>query len=993
MTENMQFPGYIHRPEEMQILAEVARVQDERQSRVVLLYGPGGVGKTRMVRELGQPGGSDGAVAWISPIDVDDSEYWLLSSLELHIIRQLDPENRFFRPYAEYLMRLPTFLDPRVGHETIVSHLGRIKQVFVECYKDFIDSTGSVAVIVFDTVETIRGMYLLLTLTQWMKKLPATLFILVSRPVGGQDEQDDPIRQELTDPHQGFPVTSITLGDFPEQAARDYLAASLKGSDLTSDELEKLVRLSRGHPLWLAFTVAYLWERGVPEEAETPSRTMIEEEIPYSGQMSTAGENLHEDFKRRLMTPYREAGFWSEAVKRLAVVRQSISESAWRQLMSDRPLPDGVSDWHQAWELLLKRPWIRQRANGHQVTLHDAVAEELAQRIIPVHDQSRAWRRDLWRRSVVIYGEVIDATEAEFAAQAASVNGRLHEFYEGQRGGENRPAAARDRAFIEEVSRLDVRKRDLDQLRVARLHYQLLSDHEAGCQAFLDLFQGARERNDVIFLDLLAYEMQRFLPGGVSLQTFDDVIGGAIGEFRTWLEEAEHAEFYLNITLDMADYLIRNEQPETAIELLASMPESQAGHRERYRLSIQRGNAYMRVPGHVKDAIYHFRAALAEAQALTSDDRRKLIAKAHKELGFYYRNAGMWREADEAYRQARDALSAGGSAPESEDDHEEMASIQTNWAYVKGLVGSYRYGQNLVESAITVRHRLGRHLAEGNSWSVCGEVYRYERRFHKAWNAYAEAQRIFDLERNWPWLGLIYQEQAICLFQAADEGIDLLPGLDSIEEAKRLILQALDICRDQAVRHYPSALNRAGRIFGRDDVTAGLRYLADGIEWARHLSDGWFFFANVIEYVELCYRAWQDTRQDMYLSEISSRVADIEQAMGEYEFADLRGRWLLVQGHLAVHRFLETGADSELDVALAHYSKGFALLAQDYVGSSGASAVPGEFRKFRQLFEELTADVQAHWQVELRRAWSGRTAGEPEKGASTLLLARLEELY
>ena len=693
------------------------------------------------------------------------------------------------------------------------------------------------------------------------------------------------------------------------------------------------------------------------------------------------------------MTPYREAGFWSEAVKRLAVVRQSISEPAWQQLMSDSPLPEDVPSLHQAWGLLLKSPWIRPRANGHQVTLHDAVAEELAQRIIPVHDQSKAWRRDLWRRSVVIYGDLIDATEAEFAAQTASVNDRLHEFRERQRDGDNRPATAKDRAFIEEVSRLDVRKLDLDQLRAARLYYQLLSDHEAGCQAFLDLFESARDRNDVIFLDLLAYEIQRFLPGGVSLHTFGDVIGGAIGEFRTWIEEAEHAELHLDIALAMADYLIRNEQPETAIELLASMPESQADHRQRYRLSIQRGNAYMRVPGHVKDAVSHFRAALAEAQALTSDDRRKLIAKAHKELGFFYRNAGMWREANEAYRQARDALLAEGSAPESEDDSEEMASIQTNWAYVKGLVGSYRYGQNLAESAVTVRHRLGRHLAEGNSWSVCGEVYRYERRFQKAWTAYTEAQRIFDLERNWPWLGLIYQEQAICLFQAADEGTNLLPDQDPIEEAKRLILQALDICRDQAVRHYPSALNRAGRIFGRDDVTAGLKYLADGIESARHLSDGWFFFANLLEYAELSYRAWRQTRQDVYLSEISSRVADIEQAMGEYEFADLRGRWLLLQGNLAVDRWLETGADNELDAALALYSEGFALLAQDYVGSSGASAIPGEFRKFRQVFEELPADVQAHWRVELRRAWSGRAAGEGEEGASTLLLARLEELY
>ena len=35
----------------------------------------------------------------------------------------------------------------------------------------------------FDTVEAMRGIYLLYTLTQWMKSLPGTLFILSGRPM------------------------------------------------------------------------------------------------------------------------------------------------------------------------------------------------------------------------------------------------------------------------------------------------------------------------------------------------------------------------------------------------------------------------------------------------------------------------------------------------------------------------------------------------------------------------------------------------------------------------------------------------------------------------------------------------------------------------------------------------------------------------------------------------------------------------------------------
>jgi tetratricopeptide (TPR) repeat protein len=990
MTENALFPQYIHRPEEGLILDEVARVQGDSHSRVVLLYGPGGVGKTQMMRELAKSGGNSEKVVWVNPIDIDDPEYWALPRLESHIIDELDSDGEFFRKYREYIGQLLVHSGPQVDYERVISIFGRTEEVFPHDYREFVERTRKTVVIVLDTVETIRGTYLLLTLTQWMKKLPATLFVMVGRPADSQDEKGDSIRAELTDPHRGLPVTSIILGDFPEQAARNYLTASPTAKGVTGEELEKLVRLTRGHPLWLAFTIAYLWERGVPEEAERTPLATIEREIAYSGRMTRKGTSLHEDFKRRLMTPYREAGFWPEAVRRLAVVRQSISEQAWRRLMSDVALPDGVSDHHLAWEQLLSNPWIRLRANGHQVTLHDAVAEELAQRVIPVHYPDKVWLRDLWRRSAVIYGELIDTAEADLGLKAISVNERLWEFRDRQQAGEDR-TTAEDSAFVGEVSKLNAQKSDLDQLRAAWLYYRLLSDHEAGCRSFLKLFEDARTSNEVMFLDLLANEMQRFLPIGGNVYAFDDVISVAIGEFRKWLEAPERSKLRLDIALTMADYLIRKERPNTAIELLTGISEPQADHERRYRLAIQRGNACMRIPGQMDNALRHFRLALAAAEAQTSDDRYKLIAKAHKELGFYYRNAGMWQEANGTYRSARDALTALMPSRDPYADREEMASIQTNWAYVKGLVGRYRDGQNLAESAITIRRRIGNRLGEGNSWSVCGEVYRYERRFHKAWEAYARAEEIFDLAKNWEWLGLIYQQQAICLFQAAQDRVVLLPGLDPITEARRLITQALDICHDQAKRHYPSALNRAGRIFWRDDVGAGLGYLAEGIEWARQLSDGWFYCANLIEYVELSYRAWQREDDDAYLGQIRTRSAEIEQAMDEYRFADLRGRWLLLQGHLAVHRWLEEGDDHELEQALNHYREGFGLIAQDYVGSSGASAIPNEFRKFRRLFERLPPDIQANWRAVLRVAWR-QIGGEGEEGGSTLLLARLEEL-
>ena len=314
-----------------------------------------------------------------------------------------------------------------------------------------------------------------------------------------------------------------------------------------------------------------------------------------------------------------------------------------------------------------------------------------------------------------------------------------------------------------------------------------------------------------------------------------------------------------------------------------------------------------------------------------------------------------------------------------------MASIQTNWAYVKGLGGSYGEGIELVETAITVRRRISGPAAEGISLSVCGEVYRYARRFEKAWAAYSAAEQLLQGRRYWNWLGLIYQEQAICLYQALQD--DIMLTADPIGDAKKLIRNALDICLSHAIRAYPSALNRAGRIFGLDDPEQGLYYLEQGISEARRLSDGWFWFANLVEYAELCYRAWVRTRNDQYRAKIVGRTEEIGSVSSEYTFPDLAGRWSLLQGHLAIHDYLRTRDEGVLDSALESYKSGFANIAKRRVGSSGAASIPAEFNTFEELFRQLPMPVQADWQTKFQAAWRDLDDG------STLLLARLQELY
>jgi tetratricopeptide (TPR) repeat protein len=971
---------YVKRAEEEAINRQLELVRADQQSRVVILNGPGGVGKTSLVRQMRRDN-LDAQTIWLEPIDVDDPDCWLLSNLEQRVADQTDPGNTYFADYRRRLSELPSSTHSDISHETIVSYLGRLQKLFAACYGTYVSTERKTVVIIFDTVETIRGTNLLLTLTQWMKTLPAsTLFILSGRPPADDRGQPDQIVAELESPYQGMPCQRIDVDSFSHPAARDYIRYSGISNDLIDDEEESLVLLSRGHPLWLAFMIDYLRHEGMPPEATDNTLAYLQQHLPYDGLMSAEGERLHEAFLRRLVAPYREAGFWREAVKRLAVVRQPVARDVWQRLMSDCALPSDMASMGEAWEALLRLPWIRPRGNHQFVTLHDAVAEEFAKRLFPLHDQHGGWRHGIWRQALEIYGSLADEAAEKVQPALAALDAELRRF---ESGSDEGPAAASvERSLMDRSVQLDADTRKLDQLRAISLYYLFLTNYEDGCTRLLASFAEAERQHDSFFQDLLVLYLQRFLPGGTSSDAFNDVIKTKLDTFRDWLRN-DRRDLYVALGIMVARYLVESSQSLEALKFLDEMPTEAASVRQLHDVHILRGNACLRLPGKVKDGLAYFEEAIRHAEELSTPDRHKLIAEAYKERGFYYRNTGQWKGADASYGHAwatiMNSLATDSPAP----DRSELASIQTNWAYVKGLDGNHHDGLELVESAITIRHQIGRFADEGMSWSVCGEIYRYARRFEKAWAAYAQAEQLLQQRRYWARLGFIYQEQAICLYQAARDGINLLN--DPMADARLRITRALDISVANSVRGYPSALNRAGRIFAATDPEAGLKYLYDGIAEAHRLSDGWFWFANLIEYVELSYRQWQQTGRPELRDNIVNSAEEIERVAEDFAFPDLAGRWSLLQGHLAVHAYEESGEEGHLDEALPYYERGFVNLAKRPVGSSGAGAVKSEFQTFRGIFSLLPPEVQMTWQDKLRSAWAD--AGE----VSTVLLARLEE--
>lgn len=942
---------YVPRIEEEQILAQVELVRRNRSTRAVLLHGHGGVGKTKLVRALPERSSVGDDVKWVPPIDLDDSHYWLLENLQRAIAKELGNDNAYFRAFVD-LANLSTFGGAgRAGREIVASHNRKMRDSFVECYVRFVRATGSTVVITLDTVETVQNSYLLTSLMQMVRDLPRTLFVFSGRPTTGWAGKDT-VQEYLDDPNEQIETTKLELSGFGHQDAMAFLNASALADPLSDDEKNRLVYLTAGQPLWLALAVDYLCRFGPPSELASSAESRL----------------VRDRFRSELIAPYRSTEYWPDAIKRLAVLRHSVDQPAWERLMSDRGLPPGIKDWDAAWRELRAWPWIRVRANEKYVTLHDAFAEELATQVIPAHDANERWRRKLWRRAADEYAELIGNKPTEVRDELARIF-------------ENEPQP--NSPTLKLVADLDRRKRELDQRRTAHLHYLLLCDFEKGTDQFDKQFSEATERDDLQFQELACHELQQFLPPARPKEPLRDAVGVVVDQFQEWL--AEQPGRYLGLGLNIARFLIQNSQPEPALSLLSQLPEEGHGVNTtlKYRLANERGNACMRVPDEVERAAEQFREARDRARELPRPERQRVLAQAFNELGFYFRNIGKWSDADAQYAMALREIKdvAGENFPDSH--REEMASIQTHWAYLKALQGHYDEASSLVREATRTRREIGREHGIGVSLSVSGEVQRYHRQFGAAWETYRQAEEIFDRLRNSSWLGLVLQEQAICLVQAHDAGEDLVAEPE--KQAKLLIVRALDICRDQAARWYPSALNRAGRIFAREDPRQAIKYFDLAVEEARKIADGWFQCASLIEYLELSYRTWISSGDGYYRGLVDGQLREVREVIAKYPFKDFRGRWELLQGHLAVRDYLggDGDRDRDLDAALEHYSTGFSVLAQGQIGSYGREAVLTEFAELGGLFIRLPDDVQATWRTQLSEDWQG--------GASLLTdeLARL----
>ena len=382
-----------------EVRALLLETRESQGTHVAVVQGEGGVGKTYFVRQLPEEVDATHAV-WLGPYDMDDAAFWSLSTLAAEVAEKLDPERQIFGPYFVFqsAQRLPT---DDATLESLLTQSRQGQDLFFQCYAEWVQKTGKVPVLILDTLEAIRGLDFQPRLAAWLSRLTSTLVVIATRPHEGSPGEPDPLLRDL-EQQQMFKIRTLGLGKFTENESRTFLSQSLRDDygqsvELAEDETAALVALCDGYPLWLTMAVTYMLHQGMPKVLSDWQAAATEEEKAH----------LHDAFLRLLLVPYRGADFWSAAIKRLGVVRRRISMEIWQKLMEDRHLPEDVASWEDAWKRLGELPWIRTRSNDQYVTLHDAVAESLAKRLLPYDDNNRDWRTRLWREAADIYDTLV----------------------------------------------------------------------------------------------------------------------------------------------------------------------------------------------------------------------------------------------------------------------------------------------------------------------------------------------------------------------------------------------------------------------------------------------------------------------------------------------------------------------------------------------------------------------------------------------------------
>jgi len=584
-----EFPFFVDRQEELGVIQKAVSVVGK--PRAVLVDGPGGIGKTRLLQKVQEDYGSAPSLVVSEVLDLYEPELRIPARWDHRVAGQIKEGTGAFASFwVEYRDSLE--LESRgVSAETLARARDRVGEAFTEGFNRV--AAEKRIVLLLDTLEEAQNVGILWPhLLGLMGRLNNTVWIVAGR-------RCEQVRSDVERRLGAQNVHWLPLQAFDQEATDVYFDEYFKTPSIVSldpEMREKIRLLTGGRPILIALAIAWL-------ENELP---LPEIEARSVDELRT----MNEETLRRLQVEVKQA-----LVKRLLAfantVDRTVLNMAWVERRFDADILDYLMDISESdvLEELASLPFVKIRP-GKNYVLHDEMRDMTVEYAWPSVDPDGTLRKRIDRMMVDYY-----------VRKTGELDARINELRRVQEGARK---AGDTQAELQVFEKLSDGNRQRDVLEAERLFYTLRADLEQGIERFIETYDRATADYEISFRAVLWEELQRF-----------EARFGETRDFGIGIRGAKHL-------LDVGSAAAAKKKGTEILERFARTGD------ERVETLVHLGNCALRLGQPIGARDFYLQAwDICDGQGLQG-----WLAVVENGLGLAYRSSGDWDEAAKRYQES-----------------------------------------------------------------------------------------------------------------------------------------------------------------------------------------------------------------------------------------------------------------------------------------------------------------------------------------------------
>jgi tetratricopeptide (TPR) repeat protein len=595
-----EFPFFVDRQEELGVIQQAVSVMGKPQA--VLIDGPGGIGKTRLLQKVREDYGSASSLVISEVLDLYDPELRIPARWEHRVAGQIKEGTVAFAEFWVQYRDLLELESRGVSAETLARARDRVGEAFIGGFNRV--AAEKRIVLLLDTLEEVQVVGALWPyLLGLMGRLDNVVWVVAGR-------RCEEVRSDVERKLGVQSVRWLSLRVFDQAAADAYFNEYFKTPSVVSldpEMREKVRLLTGGSPILIALAITWL-ENELPlpelEEASVDGLNAIE----GTQEFDALKEKVKQALVKHLLT-FGDAV--DNVVLNMAWVERRFNADILNYLM-------GISE-ADVLKKLEHLPFVKIRP-GENYVLHDEMRDMTVAHIWPTVDLDGTLRKRIDQKMTDYYLQKTEELDARINALKQ----------EQERAIESGDTQAELQAF----ERLSENSRLRDVLETERLFYALRADLESGIEQFIEAYKWATTYYRISFRSMVWEEMQHF-----------EARFGEISDFRVGIRGARHL-------LDAGNAASANEKGMEVLELAAA-------DEEKIETLVHLGNCGLRLGQPIEARDFY-----AQARRICDEhDLHNWLAVVETGLGLAYRSSGDWDEAAEHYRESVSACERFDSPP------------------------------------------------------------------------------------------------------------------------------------------------------------------------------------------------------------------------------------------------------------------------------------------------------------------------------------------